>query len=92
MKEKCDDILIVMNGLITDTSLSNLVFYNGATWVTPKKPLLKGTCRERLLEEGQITECDIHVNEINRFIGCKLINAMRLPEEEEMIMISNLLS
>ncbi len=51
MKGECDDILIVKNGLITDSSISNIVFFDGRTWVTPTEPLLKGTARERLLSE-----------------------------------------
>ena len=31
----CDDILIVKDGLVTDTSMSNIIFYDGKTWVTP---------------------------------------------------------
>ena len=83
----CDDILIVKDGLVTDTSMSNIIFFDGNSWVTPGKPLLKGTCRERLLHEGKIGTSDIRADELHRFIGCKLINAMRFPEEEEMIAI-----
>jgi 4-amino-4-deoxychorismate lyase len=87
MRGECDDILIVKDGLITDTSMSNIIFYNGTTWVTPDKPLLKGTCRERLLEEGMIATSDICADDLHLFTGCKLINAMRFPEEEEMIRV-----
>jgi len=84
----CDEILIVKDGLIADTSISNIIFYDGRTWCTPEKPLLKGTCRERLLAEGKITQSRIHPGDISRFTGCKLINAMRIPEEEEIIPVS----
>lgn len=90
MRGECDDILIVKEGLITDTSVSNIIFYDGKTWVTPEKPLLKGTCRERLLGEGKIAASGINEDELHRFTGCKLINAMRFPEEEETIMISHI--
>ena len=46
---KADDILIIKNGFITDTSIANILFFDGKKWITPKKPLLKGTVRERLL-------------------------------------------
>ena len=92
LREECDDILIVKDGLITDTSMSNIIFYDGVDWFTPEKPLLKGTCRERLLAEGGIRELDIRVNDLSRFTCCKLINAMRIPEETERITISNILA
>ena len=90
LREKSDDIIIVKNGLIADTSMSNLVFFDGKDWVTPAKPLLKGTCRSRLLEAGVISEKDITPGDLGNYLGCKLINAMREPGEEEMIPVSEI--
>ena len=84
-RETCDEIIIVKNGLVTDTSMSNLIFYDGTRWVTSAKPLLKGTCRERMLASGMLSEMDIRPEDIKNFKGCKLINALRMPEEEKMI-------
>ena len=75
-KDNHDDILILKNKLITDTSIANIVFYNGLEWVTPATPLLKGTCRERLLEEGKIKEEIIRLNDLNKFNSFCIINAM----------------
>jgi len=72
----CDDVLISKNGMITDTTYANIVFTDGMKWYTPSTPLLKGTCREKLLEEGQIFEKDISVNDLDNYIGFNLINAM----------------
>jgi 4-amino-4-deoxychorismate lyase len=76
MKGRCDDILIIKNGWITDTSYCNILFFNGKRWITPATPLLKGVCRERLLHTGQISEEIIHVNDITGFSKFMLINAM----------------
>ena len=84
-RENCDEIMIVKNGMITDTSISNLIFFDGEHWVTPRFPLLNGTCRQRLLTEGRIIEADIGINDLLNYSGLKLINAMRNPDEEEMI-------
>ncbi len=73
----CDDILIVKNGLITDSSFCNIVFFDGSEWVTPATPLLRGTARERLLSSGTITERNIMLAEIKNFCSFKLINSMR---------------
>ena len=53
-KGSCDDVIIVRNGLITDSSYANLIFFDGREWITPKVPLLEGTCRARLLASGKI--------------------------------------
>lgn len=87
-RDNCDEIIIVKNGFITDTSISNLIFFDGKNWCTPEAPLLKGTCRQRLLHEGKIHERKIRVETLEQFAGLKLINAMRQPDEEEMIPIS----
>lgn len=75
-KEDCDEIIIVKNGLVTDTSFTNIIFYDGAKWVTPLHPLLKGTKRQKLLDEREIEEAEISVNNLKRFSKACLINAM----------------
>jgi 4-amino-4-deoxychorismate lyase len=90
MKEDCDEIVIVKDGMITDTSMSNLIFYDGIHWFTPQFPLLKGTCRQRLLEENRISEKKILLSDVMLFEGLKLINAMRDPDEEELIPVIKL--
>ncbi len=89
-KENCDDILIVKNGIITDTSFSNIAFFDGKQWKTPKSPLLKGTCRERLLCEQKIFEKDINLNDLSNYKCYKLINAMRDLSDDESLAISSL--
>ena len=38
----CDDILIVRQRLLTDTSIANIALFDGKRWYTPQHPLLKG--------------------------------------------------
>lgn len=73
---RADDILIVRNGLITDSSYANVVFFDGKGWVTPSSPLLRGTTRARLLDDGVITEEEIGKTGLGRFTKVVLINAM----------------
>lgn len=87
---ECDEVLIVKEGFITDTSMSNVIFLERDDWITPSTPLLGGTTRERLLAAGQLSEKRITPADLPRFSGCKLINAMRLPEEEELISIDRI--
>jgi len=75
-KSTADDVLIVKNGEITDTSFANVVFFNGRRWLTPKHPLLKGTQRAFLLEKGLIKEAIIKPEEVSKFKNNRIINAM----------------
>lgn len=76
MKGEADETVIVRNGLLTDTSYSNIALFDGQYWVTPHHPLLKGTMRQSLLDKGLITERDIRTEEWKKFRAVCLINAM----------------
>ena len=75
-REDCDEIIIIKNGFVTDTSYSNLVFFDGTDWYTPANPLLAGTNRARLLQQGMIKEMFIRSNNLSNFSQFKMINAM----------------
>lgn len=81
IKGNCDDILIVKNGLITDTSFSNIILFNGQEWHTPAQPLLNGTKREHLLSKHLIIGKDIKPTDLRRYLQVSLINAMLNPGE-----------
>ncbi len=90
MKQECEDILIVKNGFITDTSIANIVFFDGKDWITPAGPLLKGTARERLLDAGKIIDGKIRMEDLRKFSHFRLINAMLEFEKQDMINISGI--
>lgn len=71
-----DDALIVKEGLITDTTIANVAFFDGRRWLTPALPLLQGTARARLLKSGLITPASIIPEELERFSHFALINAL----------------
>ena len=72
----CDDIIIIKNGVVTDSFAANLLFYDGEKWFTPTIPLLKGTKRQLLLDRGIIFEGEIREADIPGFQKVGLINAM----------------
>ncbi|MEQ6119574.1 hypothetical protein [Reichenbachiella sp. MALMAid0571] len=76
LRENYNDIIIVKNGLCTDSYFANLAFFDGINWATPKKPLLNGVKRQRLIQESKLTEADIAVESISTFEKVSLINAM----------------
>jgi len=75
-RSEFDDILIVKNGLVTDTSFCNVVFDDGINLFTPIYPLLKGTKREFLHSSGQIQEKEISLKDISDYSKIHLINSM----------------
>jgi len=88
-KGDADDILIVKNNEITDTSFANILFYDGNQWLTPKNPLLHGTQRAFLLERNYISKAIIRVDDLFRFQKSRIVNAMiRFEDELDMEIIS----
>ena len=71
-----DDILVVRDGLVTDTSIANIAFLQKGRWYTPQTPLLPGTTRARLLEAGRLTPRPILADELPRYEAFALLNAM----------------
>ena len=75
-KDECDDILIVKNGEITDTTYSNIVFERMGSLYTPESYLLAGTKRAALIRKGLVREVKIRPCDIDRYDKAYLINSM----------------
>lgn len=75
---KCtaDDVVIVKNGFVTDTSYSNIVLSKGSKFFTPTTFLLNGTKRQKLLADGVIEEVEISVGSLGKYEKIYLINSM----------------
>jgi len=89
-RDLADDILIVREGCVTDSSYANIVFTDGRQWLTPDTPLLPGTMRERLLRDGIIEAERITVDTLGRFTHFRLINAM-LGFDSPLLPIENII-
>ena len=74
-RDGADDVLIVKDGCLTDTSIGNVAFFDGQKWYTPLHPLLKGTMRAFLIEQV-IEEKDILVADLGRYSKIMIFNAM----------------
>ena len=79
-KGEADDVLIVRNNCITDTSYSNVALFDGLHWYTPDTYLLNGTCRQRLLAEGILRETRMTLHDLVRYEEIRPINAMLVLE------------
>lgn len=76
LREQYDDIIIVKEGLITDSFYANLAFHKGSSWFTPTCPLLKGTKRQSLLDQGMLQLADIRKSDLHTYDKVSLINAL----------------
>ena len=84
--ELADDeepLFVRPDGSITDTSFTNVLIETEAGYLTPTRPLLRGTQREGLLQAGLITEADdLTLSTLrSKAKAILLINAL-LPLEE----------
>ncbi len=75
-KRDADEILIIRDGYVTDISYANVALFDGESWWTPNKPLLKGTTRTRLLDEGVIRPRLILADDLNKYQKIRIFNAM----------------
>ncbi len=90
-RQQCDDILIVQNGMITDTSYCNIIFELKGEWFTPHKPLFKGVQRQFLLDEGLVKSFPIKISDLHKFDHFRLVNAMIPWEESVCLPIVNIM-
>ena len=78
-----EPLFVRPDGTITDTSYTNVLIETDAGYLTPTRPLLKGTQREGLLRAGLIAEADdLTLSTLrSKAKAILLINAL-LPLEE----------
>jgi len=88
-KNGCDDILMIKDGMVTDTSYANIIVRGDEDiWYTPSGFILRGTKREYLLNHGLIKEADITPAGLKRYLELRLINSMLDIEDTESIPVS----
>jgi len=75
-RNEADEIIIVKNGLVTDTTIANLCFFDGIQWLTPKTPLLEGTTRQRYLDTKTVKTADIYAKDLHKYSKIAMMNAM----------------
>ena len=90
LRGNCDEVLITIQDIITDTSYSNVLFYDGGRWYTPEQPILEGTQRALLLDAGKVHTAKIRINELRDFQKLVLINAMLEFDPEQFVPITNI--
>jgi len=93
MRGRCDDIIIIKYGKVTDSSYANVIFKDSrGEWFTPSTYLLPGTRRANLLRNGLIKEAAISLNDISGYSEIRLINAMMDIGDTVGIPVSNIIT
>jgi 4-amino-4-deoxychorismate lyase len=82
-----DEVIITRQGYLTDATYANIALKQEGIWYTPNNPLLPGTARERLIDQGKLVPKMLHRDNIYQYQEIKLINAM-LGEHGASIVIS----
>ncbi|WP_341226838.1 aminotransferase class IV [uncultured Arcticibacterium sp.] len=72
-----EDVIFLKNGKLTDASYSNLAFFDGTDWFTPKSYLLKGVKRQFLIDSGFLKVKEISKGDLTEYKKIAFINAMR---------------
>ena len=80
-KGDADEIIIIKDGLVTDTSIANILLYDGHDWITPEAPLLEGTMRAELISKQVVTPKKVLQNELYNYQKLMLVNAMNPFDE-----------
>lgn len=75
-KDSCDEIIIIKNKIVTDTSIANIAIFYDNVWLTSKNSLLNGTTKNRLIEEKLLIEKDITPKMLKNASKIALMNAM----------------
>lgn len=73
---KADEIIIVKNGMITDASISNILFSSNGQWFTPDTPILEGTARAHLIETGAIRSIPVELKNLKNYDSFCFVNAL----------------
>ena len=74
--KEVDEVIIEKEGYLTDITIANIAFYDGEQWFTPENPLLKGTMRAKLIDEGFLQKREIRKKDLDNYTQVALINAM----------------
>jgi len=80
-----DEIIIIKDGLVTDTSVANILLFDGRNWITPDTPLLEGTMRAELLSKKVVTPKKVKATDLSTYKKIMLVNAMNPFNESKAI-------
>ncbi len=75
-RENNDEIIIIKNKIVKDTSIANIAILYDGTWITSKSYILAGTTRARYINNNELIEKDITLEMLQKAEKIALMNAM----------------
>lgn len=87
---ECDEVIVVKHGCVSDCTIGNLLFLKNGRWYTPDTPLLQGTQRAFLLQEGLVFPKRILWHGVFGYEKIMMVNALNPFEPKRMIDIENI--
>lgn len=85
-----DEVIIINNGMVSDCTIGNLLFYRAGKWYSSCDYLLKGTQLSKLVDEGIVNLVKIPVSELKNYEKVMIINALNLFENGQILPISKI--
>lgn len=66
------------DGYLIEGSMSNIVLFNGSTWLTPaiKRAGVNGIVRQRLVDQFKVIERDVLVSTLNQYSSAFICNSL----------------
>jgi len=90
LRDQADDILIVKNGYLTDTSYANIILKKDEMWYSPQYPLLHGTRIESYFRKGVVTPALLRPEDLPLFSEARIVNSMISIENSPVIPLRNI--
>ncbi len=87
---KDTEIIFTRQGFLTDTRYSNIALKRDGQWISPKIPLLEGTQRAWLIDNGIIQLDQINRKNLGEYSKIRLFNAMMAWEDSIELDISKI--
>ncbi len=77
IKGDMQDIWLLKDGFLTDSSYANIALFDGSSWVTTEQVLLAGVKRQFLLDKGFLNKRSLKISDLVHFEKIAFLNAMR---------------
>lgn len=75
-RDGCDEIIIIKNKIVTDTSIANISIFYDNQWIISQNSLLEGTTKKRMIDEKKLFIKDITLDMLKGTSKIALLNAM----------------
>jgi len=76
LRKGSNEAILVKDGYLKDATIANIALKIDNKWFTPKEPLLRGTTRQRLLDEGKLNLAPLYIDDLIKAQNFAIMNAL----------------